>query len=141
MEIDPVDDDPNYHVSNSALDKLSLFASDLEIAIAIVGKQNASHWKRNVLPTLEAKNGFPRYDTLHKGRPVPLVKRYYENYLGLRTDFIVRSAEEVEDWSAWKKRKDDRKARAKAASDAWAERKRKALEEFNAKKAAEPKGK
>jgi hypothetical protein len=131
--------DDEYQIVSAALDKLPLFATDLEIAIAVVGKQNASHWKRHVLPALEAKNGFPRYDSLHRGRPVPLVKRYYENYLGLRTDVIVRSADEVEDWSAWRKTKDDKKSRAKAASDAWAERKRKAREEFNAKKAAEAK--
>lgn len=69
-------------ITNSALDKLPLFASDLEIAIAIVGKQNASRWKREILPALEHK-GFPRFDPAHKGRAVPLVRKFYEAYFGL----------------------------------------------------------
>jgi hypothetical protein len=90
---------------NNALSKLPLFATDAEIAVAIVGKSRAEHWRKYVLPTLEAKNGFPKVDSLHKGRPVPLIMRYYENYMGLRDDEVVRAADEVEDWSAWRTRK------------------------------------
>lgn len=69
-------------ITNSALDKLPLFASDLELAVAIVGKENASRWKREVLPTLEHR-GFPRFDPLHQGRAIPLVRKFYEGYFGL----------------------------------------------------------
>jgi hypothetical protein len=43
------------------LDRLPLFATDDEIAIAIVGKKRASEWKRGALLILEAR-GFPRVD-------------------------------------------------------------------------------
>lgn len=75
-------------VTNAALDKLPLFATDLEIAVAIVGKQNASRWKREVLPALEHK-GFPRWDSLHQGRPVPHVRQFYALYLGITQGFTM----------------------------------------------------
>ncbi|MFC3326176.1 hypothetical protein [Mesorhizobium cantuariense] len=75
-------------VTNAALDKLPLFATDLEIAVAIVGKQNASRWKREVLPALEHK-GFPRWDSFHQGRPVPLVKKFYAHYFGVTAGFAM----------------------------------------------------
>jgi len=58
----------------SLLDKLPLFASDDEIAVAIVGKANATNWKRGALKAMEAC-GFPKVDALHGGRPVPLIKK------------------------------------------------------------------
>ncbi len=67
----------------SQLDNLPLFASDLEIAEAIVGKKFAEEWAKTRLPTLATKPGFPPIDEFHNGRPVPLVKRFYEGYLGL----------------------------------------------------------
>jgi hypothetical protein len=75
-------------VTNAALDKLPLFATDLEIAVAIVGKQNASRWKRDVIPVLEHR-GFPRFDPLHQGRPVPLVKQFYAHYFGITEGFTL----------------------------------------------------
>lgn len=70
------------------LSKLPLFATDDEIAIAIVGKARASNWKRGALPILEAR-GLPRVDPLHGGRPVPLVRKFYDNYLGVHRSYIV----------------------------------------------------
>jgi hypothetical protein len=148
-------------VTNAALDKLPLFATDLEIAVAIVGKQNASRWRRDVLPELERK-GFPGYDHLHYGRPVPLVKQFYALYFGITAGITLAKPDGKEKLGQWSRRgsggeerraaissspdrsgvippptTDERRVRAKAASDAWAEKKRKALEKFNAKKAAE----
>jgi hypothetical protein len=155
--------DRNYLVSNAALDRLPLFATDLEIAVAIVGKQHASHWKRHILPELE-REGFPRYDRLHEGRPVPLVKQFYALYFGITAGIPLAKPDGEERLGQWsRKRKEseehvaelrpsadrsgvippptteERRVRAKAAADAWAEKKRLALEEFNAKKAAEAK--
>ena len=78
----------NWTVTNAALEKLPLFATDLEIAIAIVGKQNASRWKREVLPVLEHR-GFPKFDALHGGRPVPHVKQFYALYFGITAGFAM----------------------------------------------------
>lgn len=71
-----------------ALDALPLFASDREIAVAVVGKTRAAHWERHTLPLLETK-GFPIVDALHRGRAVPLVKRFYESYFGLTAGFAM----------------------------------------------------
>lgn len=122
--------------------------------MAIVGKKNASLWKRDAIPVLE-RRGFPRWDPLHQGRPVPQVRQFYARYLGIASGFTIalppdgqerewvprrrRTAEEsakAQAPSVDRQTPAGRKARAKANSDAWAEKKRKALEEFRAKKTA-----
>lgn len=67
---------------NDALNNLSLFACDRDIAIAVVGKSRADMWMKTVIPQLERK-GFPKVDPLHDGRPVPLVKKFYDGYFGI----------------------------------------------------------
>lgn len=64
------------------LEDLPMFASDLEIAEAIVGKKFAAKWAKERLPTLAGKPGFPSIDEFHGGRAVALVARFYESYLG-----------------------------------------------------------
>ncbi|CDX32677.1 hypothetical protein MPLSOD_140669 [Mesorhizobium sp. SOD10] len=64
------------------LDDLPLFATDQQIAQAIVGRENAERWMRERLPTLSCKPGFPAVDDFHGGRPVALVRRFYEGYFG-----------------------------------------------------------
>ncbi|ESZ37372.1 hypothetical protein [Mesorhizobium sp. L2C067A000] len=64
------------------LDNLPMFATDLQIAEAVVGREKAEKWTRERLPTLANKPGFPAIDEFHEGRPVALVRRFYENYLG-----------------------------------------------------------
>lgn len=61
--------------------KLPLFASDDEVAAAIVGTKNAQKWKKERLPTLSGKPGFPPVDPYHGGRPVPLLWKFYQSYL------------------------------------------------------------
>ena len=68
--------------AGATLDGLPLFATDMQIAVAIVGKARAGEWLAHSLPALEAR-GFPPIDRLHQGRPVPSVKEYYQQYLGL----------------------------------------------------------
>ena len=85
----------------SPLDALPLFASDQAIAEAIVGKKDARKWISDRLPALEGK-GFPKVDPIHGGRPVPLVRLYYQNYLRLPAD-MAGAPSGVEDESAWKR--------------------------------------
>lgn len=87
---------------NDALSKLPLFATDREIAIAIVGKERASMWVKVVIPQLERK-GFPRVDPLHDGRPVPLVKRFYDGYFGITAGFKVAAPDGEEKLGLWKR--------------------------------------
>jgi hypothetical protein len=108
-------------VTNTALDKLPLFATDLEIAVAIVGKQNASRWKREALPALEHK-GFPRFDPLHKGRPVPLVKQFYALYFGITAGFAMAKPDGEDRVGTWlgkrlEKMIDDEERRRAAGED------------------------
>lgn len=145
--------DKSRFIGNVNLDRLPLFAADIDIAVAVVGKKHAVHWKRFVLPVLEARSGFPRYDKLHEGRPVPLVKLFYESYLGVSSGYLSRGADGEERLGLWRKSENwgsvtpakagkevpqDRRARAKANSEAWAEKKKKALDEFRAKKRVTP---
>jgi len=83
------------------LDDLPIFATDDQIAEAIVGKHAAEKWKRERLPTLASKPGFPPIDAFHGGRPVKLVARFYEEYLGTGAGSAI-APRGVEDRSAWK---------------------------------------
>lgn len=87
---------------HATLDSLPLFATDMQIAIAVVGKDRASFWLKTVLPTLR---GFPRKDEAHGGWPVPLIKKFYDGYLGVIHDFASKGASGEENWDAWKPKK------------------------------------
>ena len=65
------------------------------------------------------------------------LRKEREGNLAAIVDTEPRSTERLDLWHKDK----SRAARAKANSDAWAEKKRKALEEFRAKKAAEKEAK
>ena len=82
--------------------KLPLFATDKELAIAIVGKERAAMWIKATIPALERK-GFPRIDPLHDGRPVPLVQRFYDNYFGITAGFNAATPDGEERLGTWKR--------------------------------------
>lgn len=135
-------------VTNAALDKLPLFATDLEIAVAIVGKQKASRWKREVIPTLE-RSGFPRWDPLHEGRPVPLVKQFFAAYFGATAGFTLANQGGEDRVGMWLgkrlEKKIEEEERRRAAGQEVVEldpgtdnpNKLRAIAEYRAKKAAE----
>lgn len=86
-----------------SLDELPLFATDEEIARAIVGDARAKEWVKNRLPTLATKPGFPAVDQFHGGRPTWLIRRFYEQYLGVAGLSGKTSAPDgQEDPSAWR---------------------------------------
>ena len=82
------------------LSQLPLFATDQQLAVAIVGKERASMWVKAVIPQLE-KKGFPRIDPLHDGRPVPLVRKFYDGYFGITAGFSAAAPDGKEDLSIW----------------------------------------
>ncbi|NTF80529.1 hypothetical protein [Rhizobium rhizogenes] len=86
------------------LSELPLFATDQQLAIAIVGKERASMWIKTVIPALERK-GFPRIDPLHDGRPVPLVKKFYDGYFGITAGFSATAPDGEERLGQWKRSK------------------------------------
>lgn len=83
------------------LDDLPMFATDRQIAEAIVGKDKAEKWMQDRLPTLASKPGFPPIDAFHGGRPVKLVVRFYDEYLGTGGTPML-APRGVEDVSGWK---------------------------------------
>lgn len=117
------------------LSQLPVFATDKEIAIAVAGKTAAEHWRKNVLPILETR-GFPRSDALHGGRSTLLVAKFYDGYFGVTAGFVYAHPDGEERLGTFSKQKENWAA-AKERSGKWAEKKRKALEEFRAKKASE----
>ncbi|TWB19552.1 hypothetical protein FBZ99_101325 [Rhizobium sp. ERR 1071] len=93
------------------LSKLPMFATDREIAIAIVGKERAAMFIKAVIPQLERK-GFPRIDPLHDGRPVPLIRKFYDGYFGITAGFAAVAPDGEENLGVWKRgsrRSNDRK--------------------------------
>lgn len=88
-----------------ALDSLPLFASDQEIAIAVVGRKEAPQWRKVTLPVLE-RRGFPAIDLLHHGRAIPLVRKFYEAYFGITAGFAMSAPDgEEKPWVPKRQRK------------------------------------
>ncbi|MCJ8028251.1 hypothetical protein KYK30_11215 [Shinella yambaruensis] len=92
------------------LSKLPLFATDREIAIAVVGKERASMYVKAAIPILE-RHGFPKIDPLHDGRPVLLVRRFYNGYLGITAGFQVARPDGEDKLGEWKGRRQRRNER------------------------------
>jgi hypothetical protein len=85
------------------LDDLPLFADDMTIAEAIVGKSAAPRWVKERLPTLSQKPGFPQVDDFHGGRPVKLVILFYDRYLKLTNHGGSKAVDGPEDEGVWEK--------------------------------------
>jgi hypothetical protein len=81
-----------------------LFASDLEIAVAIVGKDRAAKWLKASMPALNAIPGFPKVDSFHGGRPVPLVRLFYVNFMGIDGVTSGRPHGELGEWKGRKRK-------------------------------------
>lgn len=88
------------------LDDLPMFASDRQIAEALVGKDKAEKWMRERLPALAKMQGFPAIDEFFGGRPVPHVARFFENWFGKGQ---TTAPPGVEDRSAWKTNRSKRR--------------------------------
>ncbi|RDL51779.1 hypothetical protein BLJAPNOD_02920 [Ensifer sp. M14] len=97
-------------MTTDPLSQLPLFATDRQLAVAIVGKERAAMWIKAVIPQLERK-GFPRIDPLHDGRPVPLVRKFYDGYFGITVGFSATApdGEENWDWHSKRQRREERK--------------------------------
>ncbi len=64
-------------------------------------------WIKAVVPQLERK-GFPRVDPLHDGRPVPLVRRFYDGYFGITAAFNAAAPDGEERLGLWKRQRSNR---------------------------------
>lgn len=94
------------------LDDLPLFADDLSIGAALLGRARASEW-RDLAPLLEAR-GLPKMDELLGGRYVPAVKAYFDRQYGIAGGAVTaapRSPDGIEDLAAWKTKKNVQRRR------------------------------
>lgn len=82
------------------LASLPMFATDKQIAVAIVGKERAAFYVKAVIPQLMRK-GFPQVDPLHDGRPVPLVRKFYDGYFGVTAGFSAAAPDGEERLGQW----------------------------------------
>ena len=80
--------------SRVTLADLPLFATDREIAEAVVGPTRADSWIRDYLPRLQLMTGFPQFDQSHGGRYTPAVKVFYDQRSGIGTAFEGRDQPE-----------------------------------------------
>ncbi|MBZ9922278.1 hypothetical protein LB579_31880 [Mesorhizobium sp. BR1-1-7] len=95
----------NDNLDFDALSKLPMFATDRQIAAAIVGNGGADRWIKEVMPILE-RRGLPKVDALHGRRAVPLVRKFYEGYFGITAGFATAKpdGEEKLGLDQWKTR-------------------------------------
>jgi hypothetical protein len=81
------------------LDQLPLFATDAELAGAILGDRRA-HWPK--IATLLETKGLPKVNLLMGGRYVPAVKQFFDADNGVLEAVLPSAPDGVEDLSAWK---------------------------------------
>lgn len=88
-----------------SLDALPLFATDKEIAIAVVGAKRATEWLRASFPKLAAQRDFPPIDAMHGGRATVKVAKFYETYIGATGVMAMQDGiDKVGTWNGSKRR-------------------------------------
>ena len=60
-----------------AFDELPLFASEYDLAVALLGAARSGAW-RDIAPLYE-RRGLPKIDPLMEGRYVPAVKAFFDS--------------------------------------------------------------
>lgn len=60
---------------------MPLYPSEAEIARAVLGAERVKEWPS--IAAHDEKKGLPKIDTVHGGRPWPLVEAFYQKLMGL----------------------------------------------------------
>ena len=84
-----------------SLDALPLFATDKEIAVAVVGPKRAADWLRTSFPKISMLKGFPPIDAMHGGRATAKVAKFYEGYIGVTGADTKTMQDGVDKVGAW----------------------------------------
>lgn len=84
---------------------LPLFATDEELAVAIVGPVQAKHWAAATVKGLELQPGFPKIDGTQGGRYTPAVRRYYDVMHGIVPWVTLRPAHRPDNMGEWNRPK------------------------------------
>jgi hypothetical protein len=90
------------------LDQLPLFASEADIATALMGPGRATEF-RQIVPLLE-RRGFPTIDGLMGGRYTPAIRAFFNREYGIHGSLQVSELHMPEDLGAWKGQRRSRKA-------------------------------
>ena len=90
------------------LDKLPLFATEQQIATALLGPGKVEHW-RQIVPLLE-RRGFPTIDGLMGGRYTPAVRKFFDLDYRLGDHGQVASAPHTPaELGSWRSKKNARR--------------------------------
>ena len=93
----------NTGVGKQCLESIPLFASEEQIAAAVLGGDRLQEW-RQMAQLLEQK-GLPKIDQLMGGRYMPAVHAFFDRQYGLdRGANAPLAPDGVEDFDAWKPR-------------------------------------
>src|SRR5438132_1035703 len=90
------------NISVVSINTLPLYASEEELAHAVLGPDRAPEWK-SIAALLETR-GLPKIDALMGGRYVPAVKAFFDREHGLQ-DFSPLTPDGFEELGSWKKRR------------------------------------
>ena len=86
-----------------SLDALPIFATDAELAVALLGKGRAKAWA-DLVPLYERK-GLPKIDPLTGGRYVPAVRRFFDEQNGVSSAPPLRAPDGIEEPGKFSERK------------------------------------
>jgi hypothetical protein len=90
-----------------SLDKLPLFATEQEIATALLGPGKVEHWQQ-IVPLLE-RRGLPTIDGLMGGRYTPAVRKFFDLDYRVGEDGRVAAAPHTPaELGSWRSKKNAR---------------------------------
>jgi hypothetical protein len=92
----------------SALDNLPLYASEDQIARAVLGAGGEKRWKE--FASFQENHGLPKIDPFFGRRYVPAVKRFLDRREGLLDAPALTARDGKEDHAAWNTRRSPRRA-------------------------------
>lgn len=103
------------------LDKLPLFASEADLATALMGPSRVTEW-RQIVPLLE-RRGFPTIDGLMGGRYWPAVKAFFDREYKVGGDVQVSTPHAPAELGAWNGHRGRHRRRVPEGDNAWPESK------------------
>jgi hypothetical protein len=91
------------------LEKLPLFATEQEIATALLGPGKVDHWQQ-IAPLLE-RRGLPTIDGLMGGRYTPAVRKFFDrNYRVGEDGQVASTPHAAAELGSWQGKKNTRRA-------------------------------
>ncbi|QHP69557.1 hypothetical protein EI171_21060 [Bradyrhizobium sp. LCT2] len=95
------------HRRQVTLEDLPLFASEMDISVALMGPGRYTEW-RGIVPLLE-RRGFPKIDGLMGGRYTPAVRAFFDREYGIHGQSSGRAVDGPERFGSYQGRTRKRK--------------------------------